>query len=527
MKSLLNKIWIIAGLALIMPFFGYADPAPTVTCSPAYSNDLVGKSVSITAHVAHGTGASYDYTWDGDNSIDVGPVSSADSNNITHTYDAEGNMIINVTASSTDSSDYLTGTCSVHIYTPTDLPDFTASCMPSTNRVYVGQTMTWNSNISGPLAPYSVVWTGTDLSSNNTNASISYATSGSKTATMVSFQSRYGAETAVHNAKLSNIACGASVDVLPSGVQHQTPLSVTGTCSASSASQYVNSTTTWNSNLQISGGLAPYVISWTDNDGYVGAGTSVSKVYSTTGTKTAYLTVQDNASNETDIQCGSVSINATPTDNGGGNNGGSNGGGSNGGSHGGSNGGGSNGGSNGGVNGTSTSVVLASSTQNNLNNLLTWLRNNPTSVTPSFPNTPTSGLQNPTSPVNANGVPGLENPSVDANGVEITPSLISNGVTSGSENTSASSSDIANTASSTNPGAGFAATVSGAGANFAGTVAAASGAGIHLVATVAVASGAVIVKYIKYIILLVIIALLSSWLTFFFIKRKNKKDKVS
>jgi hypothetical protein len=309
MKSFLNKILIVAVSAFIMPFFSHATTAtPTLTCSPVYSSDLVGKTVSITAHIQNGTGTNYDYSWNGDDGIDAGPT--LDLNNITHSYTQAGNMVINVTASSTDSSDFLTATCSVNIYTLASLPDYTASCSPSTNRAVIGQTITWLTNISGPLAPYSIVWTGTE---GLTSSVFAYATSGSKTAQMVSFQSRYGEETPVHNAILSNIDCSAPIEVITEEIHNPTQLTVSGSCSASSATQYLNSTTTWNSTLEISGGASPYLISWTDNDGSVGTGTSVSKVYSTIGTKSAYLTVQDNAGQEVDLQCGSVSISNAPT----------------------------------------------------------------------------------------------------------------------------------------------------------------------------------------------------------------------
>jgi hypothetical protein len=367
MKSILNKILIVAGLAFIMPFLSYAAPAPTVTCSPVYSNDLTGKTVTFTAHVQNGSGDSYDYSWDGDDGID-GSIQT-----LNHIYSTEGQKTVSVTASSTDSSDYLTASCSVEIYVLANLPDYTALCIPSTNRAVIGQNVTWNSNVSGPLAPYSIVWAGTDFNSNDTKPVIAYATSGSKTATMVSFQSRYGEETTTHNAKLTNVACSAPVTVVGEDTHNPAPLSVSGSCSASSGTQYVNATTTWNSALEISGGTAPYLISWTDNEGSIGAGNSVSKLYSATGTKSAYLTVKDNAGQETDIQCGSVSITATSTDTGGGRR-----------------------------SSSRVNVVVKNSTstlpaQENIDNLAAWLRDNSTSATPVPQNTVALDLENPIS----------------------------------------------------------------------------------------------------------------------------------
>jgi len=311
MKSIINKVLIIAGLISLVPFLSYAA-TPTLTCSPSYPNDLVGKMVTVSANVQNGNGNSYNYSWGGDDGFD--------DNNQTayHVYSHEGTMTITVTASSTDSSDYLTNTCSVKIYSDATLPDYSASCEPSTDRAVFGQTITWNPTITGPLAPYSIVWTGTDgLNSTSYNPSLTYASSGDKLATMVSFQSRYGVQTPVHNAKLSNVACKYPTYIIPEEIHNPTPLVVTGTCSASASSIYVGSAVSWNSNIIISGGAAPYRITWTDNDGTVGTGSSTLKTYSTTGTKNAFLTVDDNAGQFSDIHCGSVTVNSLPVSGGG------------------------------------------------------------------------------------------------------------------------------------------------------------------------------------------------------------------
>lgn len=313
MKSILSKILIITSLVLSVPFFSHASPSPSLTCSPAYPSDLTGKTVTFTAHVRNGTGSNYDYLWTGNNGED------GSSSALNYVYGSDGQYTVQVTASSTDSSDYLTASCSVQVYALANLPDFTASCTPNTDSAVFGQNITWNSNISGPLAPYSIVWIGTDgLNSNATNPVISYSSSGDKTATMVSFQSRYGAQTAVHNAKLSNIACTSPVNVVGEDIHNPSALSVTGSCSPSSTNQNVNATTSWNSIVNILGGSAPYRVIWKDNNGVIGyqdfnvSGTttySVSKFYSVAGTQYGSLYIQDNAGQEVDLQCGSVSVN--------------------------------------------------------------------------------------------------------------------------------------------------------------------------------------------------------------------------
>lgn len=304
MKSFINKILIVVGLISLVPFFSHAA---TVSCYPGHGNDLVGKSVNFNAYVNDGAGSSYVYTWDGDDGLD------ASGQSISHTYSQEGTMTVTVTASSTDSADLITGSCSVGIYTDATLPDFTASCMPNTDSAVIGQNITWSPSINGPLGEYSVTWTSSDsLSGNSYAQTFTYPTAGNKTAQMVSFQSRYGAETPIHNAKLANVDCSAQVNVVDESIHNPTSLVVTGTCSASPASVNTNTSVTWNSNIVITGGTAPYLLTWTDTLGSMGSGSTTSKTYSTAGTKNAYLTVEDNAGQSTDITCANLTVN-TPS----------------------------------------------------------------------------------------------------------------------------------------------------------------------------------------------------------------------
>ncbi len=381
MKSFLNKILIVAVLALMVPFFSYSAPTPRVTCSPTYSNDLVGKVVTFTAYVENGSGAAYSYRWDGDD----GEIGTSETLN--HIYNTEGQKSVSVIASSTDSSDYLTANCypGPYIYKIENLPDYTASCIPSTNSAVIGQKITWNSNVSGPLEPYAIVWTGTDFGS-NTGSSIAYASSGSKTAKMVSLQSRYGEETPIHNTKLSSVNCTAEVVVVGEEIHNPTKLNVSGSCSAASATQYLNSTTTWNSSIVISGGVETYIKNWVDNEGNIGEGDSVSKVYSTIGTKGASLIVEDDSGQSVRLDCGSVSVIATSTD--------------------GNTGGGDTGGDTGGDSNVSSgrrsssrvNVVednATSTDQVDIDNLVAWLKNNPDLFSPVPQNIAALDLENP------------------------------------------------------------------------------------------------------------------------------------
>ena len=355
MKTFIKKVLFITGLISLAPIFSIASAA-TITCSPAYEADLVGKSVTISATIYSGSGNAYDYTWTGDEGLD------ANGQEISFTYSSTGSKTVNINAVGTDNADNLNGSCTVDIYTDATLPDFTASCDPSTDSAVIGQTITWNSNVNGPLGDYTISWTGSDLTNGvYENPEVVFTSAGNKTASMVSFQSRYGAETPIHNAKLSNVVCSTPVNVVSEAVHHSVdnPLSISGTCSASDNSINVNESVTWQSDLTISGGVAPYTISWTDNEGTIGSGNSVSKSYSSAGTKNASITIDDSAGLSTEKDCGGITVN-TANDN-------SN---NNGGSHHSSN--------NSNTTNDATSTPNNSSSVSYLANLINYLKNNGT-----------------------------------------------------------------------------------------------------------------------------------------------------
>jgi hypothetical protein len=319
MKLFIQKLLVIIGLLSLAPAFSYAA---SVSCTPEYNVDLVGQSITITAEVLDGSGSNYVFTWDGDDGFDK------NGQTVTHEYSQAGLMRIAVTASSTDSSDLLEGSCTINIYADDEsLPAPSASCEASVDTGVIGQNITWYSDISNPLGgDYSLNWTGDDLTSNDINPEIEYTTSGNKNATIVSFESRYGSETPIYNGKISNIACAYPVNIVSEEIHNPSGLNVTGSCSAADTSVVLGNSTTWESNFEISGGASPYQISWTDSEGSMGTGASVVKTYSTTGTKTAYVTIDDNAGQTVQKNCGSVTVQSSGGSNGGSgsNNGGNN-----------------------------------------------------------------------------------------------------------------------------------------------------------------------------------------------------------
>ena len=61
-----KKVLIVSGLFALAPVFIYAA---TVSCSPLYSNDLIGKTVNVYATVSDGSGSAYDFSWTGDDGL--------------------------------------------------------------------------------------------------------------------------------------------------------------------------------------------------------------------------------------------------------------------------------------------------------------------------------------------------------------------------------------------------------------------------------------------------------------------------
>lgn len=86
--------------------------------------------------------------------------------------------------------------------------------------------------------------------------------------------------------------------------ESKAPLSVT--CSASPASISVNESSTWGANP--TGGTGSYTYSWSGTDGLSGSTQNISKTYTTTGTKTASVTVSDGEASKAISCSNSVTI---------------------------------------------------------------------------------------------------------------------------------------------------------------------------------------------------------------------------
>jgi hypothetical protein len=289
MKSFVTKILMVAGLISLVPFFSYAA---SLSCFTDYTGYLTGENITFTASI--------------EGSVDTFEWNSVPGTDTYITSFGVGSHDVTVTASSTDG--LLSDTCTVNIYDAAGAPgapgaptisESDVSCSVDNDMAPIGQDVIWTSSFSGPLGPYTITWEGTDSKSGNGEIfTTTYNTPFKKYAWITNVTSRYGADTSTHDLINKKINCINSVDIIPAAYSNPENLVVTGTCSALNTDVHVNDSVTWDaSNLIVNGSVDQYELVWTDasDNSNMGTGTSTSKVYSSTGEKSAYVTVVDGA----------------------------------------------------------------------------------------------------------------------------------------------------------------------------------------------------------------------------------------
>lgn len=182
-------------------------------------------------------------------------------------------------------------------------PTISASCYPNTSSTNIGNTITWRASVSGGTGSYSYVWSGTEgLSGSGSSVSKAYYSTGTKYASVIIYS---GNQTV-------NISCNNTVSIYQNTystsypVYYQQPVVIqTPTyvqpvyaqnnssldigCYADPSSIATNQPITWS--VEVTGGLAPYRYSWTGSDGLTGSQSSVTKYYSSSGDKSAIISV--------------------------------------------------------------------------------------------------------------------------------------------------------------------------------------------------------------------------------------------
>lgn len=169
-------------------------PGNPVTCNP--TNQVINRGQTANFSATNGTST---YTWAITPTAGVSQ-SSGSGNTFASAFNNAGTYTATVTNSGRSAQ------CIVQVNdTPTVNP-LTASCAPNKTSPAVNESVTWTSSVSGGVGPYTYAWSGTDgLSGTANSASKSYATAGTKTATLTVRDSTPGG--------VVNISCTPSVSV--------------------------------------------------------------------------------------------------------------------------------------------------------------------------------------------------------------------------------------------------------------------------------------------------------------------------
>jgi len=169
---------------------------------------------------------------------------------------------------------------------PAPTPAVLGTCFPDVDTVNVDDPITWTANVAGGNGTFSYSWSGTDgLVGSDKSFTVSYSTAGLKTAIV-----------AITSGNIT-IQRLCTVTVVGNTVNQ---LSVSCVANPSSANIGDNVTYT----ATVSGGTGNSFYSWNGTDGLFGQNQSVTKSYSTSGTKTANVTVT-NGSQSASATCSS------------------------------------------------------------------------------------------------------------------------------------------------------------------------------------------------------------------------------
>lgn len=188
------------------------------------------------------------------------------------------------------------------VYSYPSYPAITASCFADRTTSYTRSNVEWYVTASGGNGSYSYVWSGTeDLVGRGTSVTKKYYNPGIKTASVI----------VGSGSQSINVACSNSINVLDDSfairpIYYQQPVVVQASptyvvaqnnvannldigCYADPISVSSNQPVTWSA--EVSGGSAPYTYSWSGSDNLSGNQSSILKYYSSTGDKSAIVTV--------------------------------------------------------------------------------------------------------------------------------------------------------------------------------------------------------------------------------------------
>ncbi len=171
------------------------------------------------------------------------------------------------------------------------------SCYSNVASSYTGSQVTWSASASGGTGSYNYSWSGTDgLYGYSSSVSKLYYSNGYK----------YGSVTVTSGNQTITQNCTNSVQISDSYYQgynqqaysyptqyvtynNNTQNTLDIGCYADPMTSTVNQPITWSA--EVTGGIAPYTYSWSGSDSLSGSQSSVTKYYSSSGQKSAIVSV--------------------------------------------------------------------------------------------------------------------------------------------------------------------------------------------------------------------------------------------
>lgn len=256
-----------------------------------------GQSATWTTSIYGGNG-SYHVTWSGTDGL------SGTGSSITKRYNNDGTK--NASVRVVSGSQTVTRNCDsdLRVYADNYYDDdydydydddyydnLRVTCSPNRTFGYDGSVVTWTAYPTGGTGSYSYSWDGSDsLRGSGRSVSKTYYDDGDKYARVVvrsggrSVTERCDDEVTIDDRRYNNNTNYNQVVMYPT----QTNTLDIG-CFADPASIRVNQPSTWTA--EVVGGYGPYNYSWSGTDGMSGNQSSVVKYYSTTGDKSAVVTV--------------------------------------------------------------------------------------------------------------------------------------------------------------------------------------------------------------------------------------------
>ncbi len=227
----------------------------------------VGDTVTWSATGVTGGNGNYTYSWSGTDSL------SGTESLISKAYSTSGTKHATLVITSDGQS--IARNCSTYV-NPLPTNDLIVSCSASASAVELNSPVTFTSNVIGGSGSNTYSWSGSDaLSGTGSSVSKTYTSAGTKTASVIVHS---GSATATAN-------CSVVVTQTP-----PPPADLQGSCMANTSGSQVGDTVTW-STVGVTGGTGSFTYSWSGDEGLSGSGSSVSKVYATSGTKNATVVI--------------------------------------------------------------------------------------------------------------------------------------------------------------------------------------------------------------------------------------------